>query len=45
MLVVDDTPWAYCLNPENVIPISPYEGNNEDKELLLLTALLKEAAK
>ena len=36
ILVVDDYPWTYCLNPENALRVTPFEGKLEDRELLAL---------
>lgn len=44
ILVVDDTPWAYCLNPENALRVTPFTGETEDRQLLALAEELREAA-
>lgn len=36
ILVVDDAPWSYCLNPENAIRVTAFEGAPDDRELLVL---------
>ena len=41
ILVVDDYPWTYCLNPENALRVTPFEGNQQDRELLALAEELK----
>lgn len=36
MLIVDDTPSKVCRNYGNAIYVSPFEGSDDDQELLLL---------
>jgi TFIIF-interacting CTD phosphatase-like protein len=41
IVVVDDTPITYCLNPDNAVPILPYFGENLDNHLLFLAKTLR----
>lgn len=40
VVVVDDTPTSYCLNPDNAIPIIPFLGVKPDNHLEYLTNIL-----
>jgi TFIIF-interacting CTD phosphatase-like protein len=42
IVVVDDTPIAYCLNPDNAVPILPYFGESFDNGLFFLSKTLLE---
>jgi TFIIF-interacting CTD phosphatase-like protein len=36
IIIVDDNPISYILNPENGVPIIPFEGQTPDNHLLHL---------
>lgn len=40
VILVDNSPAAYMLNPENALPCSTWEGDPEDTELLSLLPIL-----
>ena len=43
--IVDNSPVAYSLQPENAISISSYYGNKDDRQLKALLCMLKVLAK
>ena len=42
IVVVDDLPISYCLNPDNAVPILPFEGEPLDNQLFFLAQTLTE---
>lgn len=42
IVIVDDTPLSYCLNPNNALPIAAYEGCESDDHLLKIMERLLE---
>eukprot|EP00826_Nyctotherus_ovalis_P054331 TRINITY_DN7107_c0_g2_i1.p1 TRINITY_DN7107_c0_g2~~TRINITY_DN7107_c0_g2_i1.p1 ORF type:complete len:343 (+),score=32.84 TRINITY_DN7107_c0_g2_i1:418-1446(+) len=41
-VIIDNSPSAYALQPENAIPIKTWTGDQSDKELMRLIPILKE---
>jgi CTD small phosphatase-like protein 2 len=44
MVIVDDSPISYSLQPNNGIPVTPYYGEEDDEELRYLADYLEELA-
>jgi TFIIF-interacting CTD phosphatase-like protein len=40
VILIDNSPVAYSMNPENALPCSTWEGNPDDTELLSLLPIL-----
>lgn len=45
LIIVDNSPISFCLQPENAVPIRSWFDDTTDKELFALTAFLVELNK
>ena len=44
-IIIDNSPIAFCLNPENAVPIRSWYSDKKDEELYFLISILTQLAK